>query len=147
MYGSQWSGRGSAGRDVAGACHHMVAPSTSTCIPRGQHPAALSPQSQYLAVDPIHTRICNFAPPAHRCTPCPVLSLPHTCTASPAPCSGCSLHPNPPPPPENPTVVYSLTPSGYHLQKLAPTLNPTNFDKHAAYHFSLAFHCVINIGV
>lgn len=52
-----------------------------------------------------------------------------------------------PPPPENPTLVYGLTPSGYHPQKPAPTLNPTNFDKHAAYRFSLAFQCVVNIGV
>ncbi|KAK2467229.1 hypothetical protein APHAL10511_000778 [Amanita phalloides] len=52
-----------------------------------------------------------------------------------------------PPPPENPTVVYGLTPSGYRPPKSAPSLNPTNFDKHAAYRFSLAFKCIGNIGV
>lgn len=28
-----------------------------------------------------------------------------------------------------------------------PALNPKNFDTHAAYRFSLAFQCVVNIGV
>jgi hypothetical protein len=31
--------------------------------------------------------------------------------------------------------------------KLAPLLNPLTFDKHAAFHFSLAFQCIVNIGV
>jgi hypothetical protein len=52
-----------------------------------------------------------------------------------------------PPPPENPTLVYGLTPPGCRPQKAAPSLNPTNFDKHAAFRFSLAFQCVVNIGV
>ena len=52
-----------------------------------------------------------------------------------------------PPPPDNPTLVYGLTPPGCRPQKAAPSLNPTNFDKHAAFRFSLAFQCVVNIGV
>ncbi|KAF8628607.1 hypothetical protein AX15_003813 [Amanita polypyramis BW_CC] len=52
-----------------------------------------------------------------------------------------------PPLPENPILVYGLTPPGYRLPKSPPILNPTNFDKHAAFRFSLAFQCVVNIGV
>ncbi|KAH7884857.1 hypothetical protein F5I97DRAFT_1812282 [Phlebopus sp. FC_14] len=52
-----------------------------------------------------------------------------------------------PPPPENPNVIYGLSPPNSHPPKLAPTLNPPIFDKHAAYRFSLAFQCVVNIGV
>ncbi|KAJ2929624.1 hypothetical protein H1R20_g7466, partial [Candolleomyces eurysporus] len=52
-----------------------------------------------------------------------------------------------PTPPENPASIYGLTPPNARPPKPAPTLNPTSFDKHAAYRFSLAFQCVVNIGV
>ncbi|KAF8124719.1 hypothetical protein EV363DRAFT_1270984 [Boletus edulis] len=52
-----------------------------------------------------------------------------------------------PPPPENPNVIYGLSPPNTRPPKLPPTLNPPTFDKHAAYRFSLAFQCVVNIGV
>ncbi|KAJ2916089.1 hypothetical protein MD484_g4334, partial [Candolleomyces efflorescens] len=52
-----------------------------------------------------------------------------------------------PTPPENPASIYGLTPPNARALKPAPTLNPTSFDKHAAYRFSLAFQCVVNIGV
>lgn len=52
-----------------------------------------------------------------------------------------------PPPPENPTVIYGLLPPTSRAPKPQPTLNPAVFDKHAAYRFSLAFQCVVNIGV
>ncbi|KIJ62936.1 hypothetical protein HYDPIDRAFT_168884 [Hydnomerulius pinastri MD-312] len=52
-----------------------------------------------------------------------------------------------PPPPENPNIIYGLSPPNTRPPKLAPTLNPPTFDKHAAYRFSLAFQCVVNIGV
>ncbi|KAH0833394.1 hypothetical protein J3R83DRAFT_12499 [Lanmaoa asiatica] len=44
-----------------------------------------------------------------------------------------------PPPPENPNIIYGLSPPNTRPPKL--------FDKHAAYRFSLAFQCVVNIGV
>lgn len=52
-----------------------------------------------------------------------------------------------PPPPENPTLLYGLSAPSSQPTKLVPTLNPKSFDKHAAYRFSLAFQCVVNIGV
>lgn len=52
-----------------------------------------------------------------------------------------------PPPPENPSILYGLSPPNARPPKLVPTLNPQSFDKHAAYRFSLAFQCVVNIGV
>jgi len=52
-----------------------------------------------------------------------------------------------PPPPENAAVLYGLMPPNARPPKLTPTLNPHSFDKHAAYRFSLAFQCVVNIGV
>ncbi|KAH9481932.1 MYND-type zinc finger protein samB [Psilocybe cubensis] len=52
-----------------------------------------------------------------------------------------------PPPPENPAILYGLTPPNARLAKLSPALNPHSFDKHAAYRFSLAFQCIVNIGV
>ncbi|KIY69294.1 hypothetical protein CYLTODRAFT_372850 [Cylindrobasidium torrendii FP15055 ss-10] len=52
-----------------------------------------------------------------------------------------------PPPPENPSLFYGLAPPSSRTPKPAPTLNPQAFDKHAAYRFSLAFQCVVNIGV
>ena len=52
-----------------------------------------------------------------------------------------------PPPPENPVMFYGLSPPGAHPPKLPPTLLPKSFDKHAAYRFSLAFQCIVNIGV
>jgi hypothetical protein len=52
-----------------------------------------------------------------------------------------------PPPPENPAILYGLSPPTARSPKLVPTLNPQSFDKHAAYRFSLAFQCIVNIGV
>jgi len=52
-----------------------------------------------------------------------------------------------PPPPENPALLYGLLPPNYHPPKPVPTLIPKVFDKHAAYRFSLAFQCIVNIGV
>lgn len=52
-----------------------------------------------------------------------------------------------PPPPENPALLYGLQPPNTQPGKPVPTLNPKSFDKHAAYRFSLAFQCVVNIGV
>jgi hypothetical protein len=52
-----------------------------------------------------------------------------------------------PPPPENPSVYYGLLPPNYRPAKPQPVLNPRSFDRHAAYRFSLAFQCVVNIGV
>jgi hypothetical protein len=52
-----------------------------------------------------------------------------------------------PPPPENPAVLYGLMPPNARPPKLAPLLNPPTFDKHAAFRFSLAFQCIVNIGV
>lgn len=52
-----------------------------------------------------------------------------------------------PPPPENLALLYGLLPPNYHPPKPAPTLIPKQFDKHAAYRFSLAFQCIVNIGV
>jgi len=52
-----------------------------------------------------------------------------------------------PPPPENPAILYGLTPPNARIPKLTPALNPHTFDKHAAYRFSLAFQCIVNIGV
>lgn len=52
-----------------------------------------------------------------------------------------------PPPPDNPAILYGLAPPNSRPPKLIPTLNPPSFDKHAAYRFSLAFQCVVNIGV
>lgn len=52
-----------------------------------------------------------------------------------------------PPPPENPTLLYGLMPPSARPPKPIPQLNPHSYDKHAAYRFSLAFQCVVNIGV
>ena len=52
-----------------------------------------------------------------------------------------------PPPPENPSLFYGLAPPNARQTKPAPTLNPPTWDKHATYRFSLAFQCVVNIGV
>lgn len=52
-----------------------------------------------------------------------------------------------PPPPENPAFIYGLSPQGIPRAPPVPTLNPKNFDRHAAYRFSQAFQCVVNIGV
>ena len=52
-----------------------------------------------------------------------------------------------PPPPENPAIFYGLAPPGSHPNKPVPTLPPKSYDKHAAYRFSLAFQCIVNIGV
>ncbi|KAG6828022.1 hypothetical protein H0H87_003059 [Tephrocybe sp. NHM501043] len=56
----------------------------------------------------------------------------------------------PPPPPQNGSLIYGLRPPSNPNKPLpppTPTLNPASFDKHAAYRFSLAFQCVVNIGV
>ncbi|KAJ7637029.1 hypothetical protein FB45DRAFT_685515, partial [Roridomyces roridus] len=52
-----------------------------------------------------------------------------------------------PPPPASPAAFYGLLPPSYHAPR--PQLNPPagQFDKYAASRFSLAFKCVINIGV
>jgi hypothetical protein len=52
-----------------------------------------------------------------------------------------------PPPPENPALLYGLSPPSARPPRLSPTLNPQSFDKHAALRFSLAFQFVVNIGV
>ena len=52
-----------------------------------------------------------------------------------------------PPPPENPTAIYGLSPPSVARPPPIPVLNPKNFDRHAAYRFSLALQCVVNIGV
>ncbi|GLB44691.1 putative MYND finger [Lyophyllum shimeji] len=52
-----------------------------------------------------------------------------------------------PPPPENGALMYGLIPPSMHPPKPPPTLNPPTWDKQAAYRFSLAFQCVVNIGV
>ncbi|KAF7291902.1 DNA helicase [Mycena indigotica] len=53
------------------------------------------------------------------------------------------------PPPQSPAAFYGLLPSTYRAPRGTPQLNPPagQFDKHAAYRFSLAFQCVVNIGV
>ena len=43
--------------------------------------------------------------------------------------------------------MFGLSPPGISRPPPAPTLNPKIFDRHAAYRFSLAFQCVVNIGV
>ncbi|KAI1786604.1 hypothetical protein LXA43DRAFT_1064977 [Ganoderma leucocontextum] len=52
-----------------------------------------------------------------------------------------------PPPPENPAIFYGLASPGSHPPNAVPTLLPKSYDKHAAYRFSLAFQCIVNIGV
>lgn len=52
-----------------------------------------------------------------------------------------------PPPPENPAIFYGLSPSNARPQRPIPTLNPASYDRHAAYRFTLAFQCLVNIGV
>ena len=52
-----------------------------------------------------------------------------------------------PPLPENPSLLYGLSPPNTRPPKLVPTLNLQSFDKHDTYQFSLAFQCVVNIGV
>ena len=51
------------------------------------------------------------------------------------------------PPPDNPALIYGLNP--LFSQSPNPLLSMTSpaFDRHAAYGFSLAFQCVVNIGV
>ena len=50
-----------------------------------------------------------------------------------------------PPVPENPSAIYGLFPP--HPPKQIPILNAAQFDEYAAYRFSLASLCVVNIGV
>ncbi|KAG6839603.1 hypothetical protein C0991_001008 [Blastosporella zonata] len=52
-----------------------------------------------------------------------------------------------PPSPENGAILYGLIPPSVRPPRPVPTLNPITFDKQAAYRFSLAFQCVVNIGV
>ncbi|KAH6902060.1 hypothetical protein BKA70DRAFT_1374627 [Coprinopsis sp. MPI-PUGE-AT-0042] len=55
-----------------------------------------------------------------------------------------------PTPPENPGLIYGLTPPSSRPPKSGPVLNPTRRSintPNAAYRFSLAFQCVVNIGV
>ncbi|EJD06317.1 uncharacterized protein FOMMEDRAFT_138352 [Fomitiporia mediterranea MF3/22] len=52
-----------------------------------------------------------------------------------------------PPPPENPSAIFGLSPPGLPRPAQVPALNPKSFDRHASYRFSLAFQCVVNIGV
>ena len=52
-----------------------------------------------------------------------------------------------PPPPENPNVYHGLLPLNFRPPKPQPTLNPRIYDRAAAARFSLAFQCVVNIGV
>ncbi|KAI0833894.1 hypothetical protein BC628DRAFT_1307478 [Trametes gibbosa] len=52
-----------------------------------------------------------------------------------------------PPPPDNPSIFFGLSPSSVTPPKPLPTLLPKSYDKHAAYRFSLAFQCIVNIGV
>ncbi|KAL1725131.1 hypothetical protein EV714DRAFT_256099 [Schizophyllum commune] len=59
-----------------------------------------------------------------------------------------------PPPPENPALFYGLMPApppskakGRASPEREYVLNPATFDKHAAFRFSLAFQCLVNIGV
>ena len=51
-----------------------------------------------------------------------------------------------PPLPENPTTIYGLSPASVSQPPPAPVLNPKNYVRHAAYCFSLALQCVVNIG-
>jgi hypothetical protein len=51
------------------------------------------------------------------------------------------------PPPENATAVYGRSPPSSPRSSSVPTLNPRSFGRHAGYRFSLAFQCVVNIGV
>lgn len=52
-----------------------------------------------------------------------------------------------PAPPENTAFIYGLSPPHSHPPKSSLCLHLKSLDKQAAYHFSLAFQCVINIGV
>lgn len=52
-----------------------------------------------------------------------------------------------PPPPENPAYIFGLSPPSIPRPTPIPTVNPTSFDRHAAFRFSLAFQSVVNIGV
>jgi hypothetical protein len=52
-----------------------------------------------------------------------------------------------PPPPEVPSLFYGLMPPGVSMTSMMTKANPNAFDQHAAYRCSLAFQCVVNIGV
>jgi hypothetical protein len=52
-----------------------------------------------------------------------------------------------PPSPENPSLMYGLSPTPIRPVRRTPALVPQSFDKHAAYRFSLAFQSIVNIGV
>lgn len=52
-----------------------------------------------------------------------------------------------PPPPENPSAIFGLSPPTLPRPPPVPTLNPKSFDRHAAYRFSLAFQSIVNVGV
>jgi len=53
----------------------------------------------------------------------------------------------PPTPPENPAFVYGLFPLDSRPPEPTLCLNPKSFNEQAAYRFSVAFQCVVNIGV
>ncbi|TDL19290.1 hypothetical protein BD410DRAFT_842200 [Rickenella mellea] len=52
-----------------------------------------------------------------------------------------------PPPPEMPTAIYGLLPPTLNRIPIMATLNPKSFNRYAAYRFSLALHCVVEVGV
>ena len=52
-----------------------------------------------------------------------------------------------PPPPENPSTIFALSPPGLSRPAPVPVLNSRVLDQHAACRFSLAFQCVVNVGV
>lgn len=52
-----------------------------------------------------------------------------------------------PPPPESPSFFYGLTPSTTSYNALMTKAANGQFDQAAAYRFSLAFQCIVNIGV
>jgi hypothetical protein len=55
---------------------------------------------------------------------------------------------NHPPPPTNPRQFYGLIPPGQHIQRNPPVPGRWQpFDRAAASRFSLAFKCVVNVGV
>jgi len=52
-----------------------------------------------------------------------------------------------PSPLENPALLYGFLPLNYHPSKPVLTPIPKALDKYAAYRFSLAFQCTVNIGI
>lgn len=52
-----------------------------------------------------------------------------------------------PPPPDDLSVVFGLSPLTTPPTPPAPMLNPSIFDKHAAFRFCQALRCLFNVGV